>query len=153
MRLSFVEMECARVVLAARRDLCAGTRPKPPRHGPPRGPKLTIHSGAESFPSNPILIRVSRSLAASPSPIDYYAECLESVFPGEERCWHSGLADGSIKAHDNWYRDDRYELRFVLDHRGVVRAIIFFGSGAGRDHPAASATHHGNQNRLPTPRR
>ena len=64
---------------------------------------LTIHLGAETFPSNPILdAGIRESLASRPDvPIDYFAEYLESdLFPGRTGiAGFQGLhSTGSIKA-------------------------------------------------------
>jgi signal transduction histidine kinase len=105
---------------------------------------LVIHSGAESFPSNPILDAGIRETLASRSDlsIDYYTEYLETnLFPGEQ---------ASLAFKD--YIRRKYEgrrldlviamtsvgLRFVLDHRGELfpdAPIVFFGLVAPYDIP------------------
>lgn len=127
----------ARVVLALAAMLCTpalhastGTRLETLRN------VLVIHSGAESFPANPILDAGIREALASQSdvPIDYYAEYLESdLFPGEQaslafldyvrRKYHGRRIDLVIAM-------TRPGLRFVLDHRGELfpdAPIVFFG--------------------------
>jgi len=101
---------------------------------------LVIHSGSESFPSNPILDAGIREALASRSDvaIDYFAEYLESdIFPAEEA--RSALTDYIRRK----YRGRRIDLviamtdtglRFVLDHRGELfpqAPIVFFGVAPG----------------------
>ena len=101
---------------------------------------LVIHSGSESFPSNPILDAGIREALASRSDvaIDYFAEYLESdIFPAEEAA--SALTDYIRRK----YRGRRIDLviamtdtglRFVLDHRGELfpqAPIVFFGVAPG----------------------
>jgi len=96
---------------------------------------LTIHSGAEDFPANPILdAGVRDRLAGSDVLIDYYAEYLESdLFPGNEallafndylrRKYQGRRIDVVIAMTDA-------SLRFALDHRGELfpdAPVIFFG--------------------------
>jgi len=97
---------------------------------------LVIHSGAESFPSNPILDAGIREALTSRSDlaIDYFAEYLESnLFPGEQaslafldyvrRKYHGRRIDLVIAMTHTG-------LRFVLDHRGELfpdAPIVFFG--------------------------
>jgi signal transduction histidine kinase len=97
---------------------------------------LTIHAGAESFPSNPVLdagLR-DRLVTASDTPIDYFAEYLESdLFPGEEaslafkdylrRKYHGRRIDLVIAMTDA-------SLQFALGHRAELfpgAPIVFFG--------------------------
>ena len=103
---------------------------------------LVIHSGAESFPSNPILDAGIRETLASRSDlsIDYYAEYLEAdLFPEEQ----ASLAFKDYIRRK--YQGRRIDLviamtsaglRFVLDHRGELfpdAPIVFFGLVAPYD--------------------
>jgi len=113
---------CARSVSAEEQDLSART-------------VLTIHSGAESFPANPVLdagIR-DRLVRVSGPPIDYFAEYLESdLFPGDEallafkdylrRKYHGRRIDVVIAMTDT-------ALRFVVDSREELfqdAPVVFF---------------------------
>ncbi len=127
----------ARVVLALAATLCACTRAVPAEaQGASPRTVLTIHSGAETFPSNPILdagIR-DRLAAGSDTPIDYFTEYLESdLFPGEKallafkdylrRKYQGRTIDVVIAMTDT-------SLRFILNHRGELfpeAPVIFFG--------------------------
>jgi signal transduction histidine kinase len=97
---------------------------------------LVIHSGAESFPANPILDAGIREALASRSDIsiDYFAEYLESdLFPGEQAL--SAFTDYVRRK----YRGRRIDLviamtdtglRFVLDYRDKLFPnvpIVYFG--------------------------
>jgi signal transduction histidine kinase len=127
----------ARVVIVLAATLCACMRSVSveAQDASPRN-VLTIHSGAESFPSNPILdagIR-ERLVRALGVPIDYFAEYLESdLFPGDEaslafkdylrRKYQGRRIDVVIAMTDTG-------LRFVLDQRGELfpdAPVIFFG--------------------------
>ena len=125
----------ARVVLVLAAMLCASTRSAEAQAARPRT-VLTIHAGAESFPTNPLLdagIR-DRLAAASDVPIDYFAEYLESdLFPSEEalvaftqyvrKKYHGRTIDVVIAMTDS-------SLRFVLDHRRELfpnAPVVFFG--------------------------
>jgi signal transduction histidine kinase len=128
---------CACVVLALAATLCACTRAvSAEAQGASPRTVLTIHSGAEDFPANPILdagVR-ERLLAGSDVPIDYFAEYLESdLFPDEEaslafkeyvkRKYHGRRIDLVIAMAST-------SLQFVLDHRGELfpgAPVIFFG--------------------------
>ena len=139
----------ARVVLAARgHAVCAEPLMRAPRLRSCRPePCLVIHSGAESFPSNPILdAGIREALASRPDvPIDYFAEYLESdLFPGDRRRWLSRIT------FDRKYQGRRIDLviamtdtglRFVLDHRGELfpDAPIVFSGLAGPDEITRSA--------------
>jgi signal transduction histidine kinase len=105
---------------------------------------LVIHSGAESFPSNPILDAGIRETLASRSDlsIDYYTEYYEAnLFPGER----ASLAFKDYIRQK--YQGRRIDLviamtsagmRFVLDHRGELfpeAPIVFFGLVAPYDIP------------------
>ena len=101
---------------------------------------LTIHSGAESFPSNPLLdAGIRERLAASDVPIEYVAEYFESdLFPTEsatlafkeylQRKYQGLTIDVVIAMTDTG-------LRFVLDYRGELfpDAPIIFFAPAGPD--------------------
>jgi len=108
---------------------------------------LTIHAGAESFPSNPILDAGVRDRLASESdtPLDYFAEYLESdLFPGDE----ASLAFKDYLRRK--YRGRRIDvviamtdasLRFVVAHRAELfpeAAVVYFGLG-GPDEAARVA--------------
>ena len=125
----------ASVVLALAAILCSGTRSADAQVASLQT-VLTIHSGAETFPANPILdagIR-ERLAAGSGGRIDYYAEYLESdLFPGDaallafkdyiRRKYQGRRIDVVIAMTDA-------SLRFVLDHRGELfpnAPVIFFG--------------------------
>lgn len=129
----------ARVVLALAATLCACTRPVPAEaQALTSRTVLTIHSGAENFPANPILdagIR-DRLLADPDASVDYYTEYLESdLFPGEEaslafrdylRRKYQGRAIDVVLAMTDT------SLRFILSHRGELFPgvpIVFFGVG------------------------
>jgi signal transduction histidine kinase len=127
----------ARAVLALAVALCACARSMSAeaQSALPRT-VLTIHSGSETFPSNPILdagIR-DRLAAGVGGPIDYFAEYLESdLFPGDE----------ALLAFENYIREKYHgrridvviaitdgSLRFVLAHRGELfpdAAVVFAG--------------------------
>jgi signal transduction histidine kinase len=126
----------ARVVLALAAALYACTRavPAEAQAASPRT-VLTIHSGAENFPANPILDAGIRDrLADSDVPIDYFTEYLESdLFPGEEallafrdylrRKYQGRTIDVVIAMTDT-------SLRFILNHRGELfpdAPVVFFG--------------------------
>ena len=127
---------CARVVLALAATLCACTRPvSAEAQGAAVRTVLTIHSGAEDFPSNPILdAAVRERLKSSGVPIDYFAEYLESdLFPDEEdllafkdyvkRKYRGRRIDLVIAMTDT-------SLQFVLDYRGELFPdvpVVFFG--------------------------
>jgi signal transduction histidine kinase len=124
----------ASAVLALAAILCAGTRSADAQVASPRT-VLTIHSGAESFPSNPLLdAGIRDGLAASSGvPIDYLAEYLEAdLFPTEaatlafkdylRRKYQGRTIDLVIAMTD-------VALRFVLDHRAELfpdAPVIFF---------------------------
>jgi signal transduction histidine kinase len=128
----------ASVVLMLAALLCAGTRSAGAQVASPRT-VLTIHSGAESFPSNPLLDLGIRDRLAVESgvSIDYLAEYLESdLFPTEaatlafkdylRRKYQGRTIDVVIAMTDN-------ALRFVLDHRGELfpnAPVIFFALAA-----------------------
>ena len=125
------------VVLALAAALCAPTSSKRAwaQVVSPRT-VLTIHLGAESFPSSPILdAAIRESLASRPDvPIDYFAEYLESdLFPEEQaslalkdyihRKFQGRRIDLVIAVTDT-------SLRFVLDHREELypgAPVIFSG--------------------------
>ena len=123
------------VVLAVTAMLCASNRSAEAQAAPPRT-VLTIHSGAESFPTNPLLEAGIRDRLAADSnvPIDYFAEYLEvDLFPSEEASlafthyiqekYQGRTIDVVIAMTDGG-------LRFVLDHRGELfpdAPVIFFG--------------------------
>ena len=127
----------ARVVLSVAVTLCAPALDANAlaEVAPPRN-VLVIHSGAESFPSNPILDGgIREALTSRPDlAIDYYTEYLESnLFPGEQaslafldyvrRKYHGRRIDLVIAMTHTG-------LRFVLDHRGELfpdAPIVFFG--------------------------
>jgi len=127
----------ARIVLALAATLCTSTLCTSAA-AQVRSPRvvLTIHSGAESFPANPILDAGIRQVLASHAdlPIDYFAEYLESdAFPGEEatlafsdyirRKFQGRRIDVVIAITDA-------VLRFALAHRGELfpdTPIIFLG--------------------------
>jgi signal transduction histidine kinase len=127
----------ARVVLALAATLCACT-PAVSAAAQSASPRtvLTIHSGAEDFPVNPILDAAVRErlLAGSDVPIDYFAEYLESdLFPDEEallafkdyvkRKYHGRRIDLVIAMTDT-------SLQFVLNYRGELfpdAPVVFFG--------------------------
>ena len=125
---------CVVLTLAAAM-LCASTRSAEAQAAPPRS-VLTIHAGAESFPSNPLLDAGIRERLAPGSsvPIDYFAEYLESdLFPSEEallaftqyiqKKYRSRRIDVVIAMTDT-------SLRFVLDHRAELfpdAPVVFFG--------------------------
>ena len=136
----------ARVVLALAALLCASTRSAEAQFASTRS-VLTIHAGAENFPSNPILdagIR-DRLLADPEVPTDYFTEYLESdLFPGEEaslafkdylrRKYQDRTIDVVIAMTDT-------SLRFILDHRAELFPdvpIVFFGL-AGPDETTRNA--------------
>jgi signal transduction histidine kinase len=125
----------ALVVLALAATLWACTR-SAEAQGVSLRTVLTIHAGAESFPSNPVLdagLR-DRLAADSDTPIDYFAEYLESdLFPGEEavlafkdylrRKYQGRRIDLVIAMTDA-------SLRFVLGHRAELfpeAPVLFFG--------------------------
>jgi signal transduction histidine kinase len=129
---------CASVVLALATILCVGTRSADAQVISPRT-VLTIHSGAESFPSNPLLdlgIR-DRLAAESGVSIDYLAEYLESdLFPTKaatlafkdylRRKYQGRTIDVVIAMTDS-------ALQFVLDHRAELfpdAPVIFFALAA-----------------------
>jgi ABC-type uncharacterized transport system substrate-binding protein len=130
----------ARVVLALAATLCACTGAVS-AEAQGRSPRtvLTIHSGAEDFPANPILDAAIRErlLSGSDAPIDYFAEYLESdLFPSEEgslafrqyvqRKYQGRTIDVVIAMTDAG-------LQFVLDHRGELfpdAPVVFFGLAA-----------------------
>ena len=133
----------ARVVLALAATLCA-----PALHTSasaqvvsPRS-VLVIHSGAESFPSNPILDAGIRETLASRSDlsIDYYTEYLESNLFPEERA-SLAFTDYIRRKYEGRKIDlviamTSAGLRFVLDHRGELfpdAPIVFFGLVAPYD--------------------
>jgi signal transduction histidine kinase len=123
------------VVLAVTAMLCASNRSAEAQAAPPRT-VLTIHAGAESFPSNPLLDAGIRDRLAADSnvPIDYFAEYLEAdLFPSEEASlafthyvqekYQGRTIDVVIAMTDT-------SLQFVLDHRGELfpdAPVIFFG--------------------------
>ena len=88
---------------------------------PPHRTVLTIHLGAVSFPSNPILDEGIRQVLASRSDVDYFTEYLDSErFAADEAS--QALSDYLHRK----YRARRIDLviamsdpvrRFVLDHR------------------------------------
>ena len=88
---------------------------------PPHRTVLTIHLGAVSFPSNPILDEGIRQVLASRSDVDYFTEYLDSErFAADEAS--QALSD-YIRSK---YRGRKIDLviamsdsvrRFVLDHR------------------------------------
>ncbi len=126
-----------RVVVALTVALCTTTLPAG-ASGQVLSPRtvLTIHLGAETFPSSPILdAGIREALAArSDVPVDYFAEYLESdLFPGE---------DASLAFRDyirRKYQGRRIDLviaiadetlRFVLKHRAELfpeAPIVFTG--------------------------
>ena len=128
----------ARVVLALAATLCACTRAvSAEAQGASPRTVLTIHSGAENFPSQSHLwMRASaigwRQAPTCPSTIS--PSTLESdLFPGEEaslafkdylrRKYQGRTIDVVIAMTDT-------SLRFVLDHRGELfpdAPVIFFG--------------------------
>ncbi|MET0213841.1 MAG: ABC transporter substrate binding protein [Vicinamibacterales bacterium] len=133
----------ARVVLALAATLCA-----PALHTSasaqvvsPRS-VLVIHSGAESFPSNPILDAGIRETLASRSDlsIDYYTEYLESDLFPEERA-SLAFTDYIRRKYEGRRIDlviamTSAGLRFVLDHRGELfpdAPIVFYGLVAPDD--------------------
>ena len=124
----------ARVVLALAAMLCASTRSAEAQAAPTRT-VLTIHTGAESFPSNPLLDAGIRDrLAGSDVPIDYFAEYLEAdLFPSEgaslafaqyvQKKYQGRTIDVLIAMTDT-------SLRFILGHRAELfpnAPIVFFG--------------------------
>ena len=128
---------CARLVLALVATLCACTRAvSAEAQGASPRTVLTIHSGAEEFPANPILDAAVRErlLAGSDVPVDYFAEYLEAdLLPDEEallafkdyvkRKYHGRRIDLVIAMTDT-------SLQFVLHHRGELfpdAPVIFFG--------------------------
>ena len=127
---------CARVVIALAATLYGCARAVPAEaQGAAVRTVLTIHSGAEDFPSNPILdAAVRERLKRSGVPIDYFAEYLESdLFPDEEdllafkdyvkRKYHGRRIDLVIAMTDT-------SLQFVLDYRGELFPdvpVVFFG--------------------------
>ena len=134
------------VVLALVTIPCADTS----AHAQVASPRtvLTIHSGAESFPSNPLLdagIRDRLAAGSADVPIDYLAEYLEAdLFPTEaatlafkdylRRKYQGRTIDVVIAMTD-------VALRFVLDHRGELFPdvpVIFFGPAAP-DEPTRNA--------------
>ena len=133
----------ARVVLALAATLCA-----PALHTSasaqvvsPRS-VLVIHSGAESFPSNPILdagIRETLALRSDLS-IDYYTEYLESDRFPEERV-SLAFTDYLRRKYEGRKMDlviamTSAGLRFVLDHREELfpdAPIVFYGLTAVDD--------------------
>jgi len=97
---------------------------------------LTIHLGAENFPSSPILdAAIRESLASRPDvPIDYFAEHLESDLLPEEQA--SQALKDYIQRKFQGRRIDLViavtdtSLRFVLDHREELfpgAPIVFSG--------------------------
>src|SRR5687767_5449698 len=136
----------ARVVLALAALLCTSTPSAEAQFASTRS-VLTIHAGAENFPSNPILdagIR-DRLLADPEVPTDYFTEYLESdLFPGDEaslafkdylrRKYQDRTIDVVIAMTDT-------SLRFILDHRSELFPdvpIVFFGL-AGPDETTRNA--------------
>ena len=128
----------ASVVLSLATILCAGARSADAQVRSSRT-VLTIHSGAESFPSNPLLdagIR-DRLAASSGVPIDYLTEYLEAdLFPTEaatlafkdylRRKYQGRTIDVVIAMTD-------VALQFVLDHRGGLfpdAPVVFFALAA-----------------------
>ncbi|HEY6509606.1 MAG TPA: hypothetical protein VIY56_16405, partial [Vicinamibacterales bacterium] len=114
----------ARVVLALVVACCA----------PPLGPRaaaqsasprvvLTIHLGAESFPSNPVLEAGIRDAFSSQSAVkvDYFTEYFETdLFPGEEATL--AFTDYLRRKYQGRHVDlvianSDAVARFVLDHR------------------------------------
>jgi signal transduction histidine kinase len=138
----------ARVVLALAATLCAWTRAVPVEaQGASTRTVLTIHSGAENFPANPILdAGIRERLLADPDvSIDYLTEYLESdLFPSEEaslafrdylRRKYQGRAIDVVLAMTDT------SLRFILSHRGELFPdvpVVFFGL-AGPDETTRNA--------------
>jgi signal transduction histidine kinase len=99
---------------------------------------LTIHLGAETFPSNPILDEgIRKALESRGVPIDYFAEYYESdLFPGED----ASLAFADYLQRK--YRGRRIDvviastgevLQFVLNHRGELFPnvpVVYVGATA-----------------------
>ena len=115
---------------------------------------LVIHSGAESFPSNPILDAGIRESLASRSdvPIDYFAEYLESdLFPGEQ----ASLAFKDYIRRK--YQGRRIDLVIAMTNAGAAvrpgpprRAVsgcadrFFRARRPGRHPPRRRRRHHRN---------
>ena len=137
----------ARILLAFAATLCV---PPPCTSAPAQvvSPRsvLIIHSGAETFPANPLLdAGIREVLASRPDlPIDCFSEYLESdFFPGEEaalafrdyigRKYQGRRIDLVIAITDT-------ALRFVLNHRGELfpDAPIVFSGLAGPDETTRS---------------
>ena len=97
---------------------------------------LTIHTGTEDFPANPILdAAIRRALASPPAlPIAYFAEYLEVERFGEQ---HAGLALAEFvrlkyrgRPIDVVIAITSTALRFVLAHRNTLfpdAAVVFAG--------------------------
>ncbi len=125
---------------------------------------LTIHSGAESFPSNPILdAGIRESLRRAPtcrltisrstsSPISSPSEQASLAFKDYIQ------AEVSRPQNRPGHRDDRYELAV---RPGPPRRVVSGCAGhflrarrPGRDHPPRRRRHHRNhESALHTPRR
>jgi signal transduction histidine kinase len=138
----------ARVVVALAAALCApalGTRASAQEASPRT--VLTIHLGAETFPSTPITAAgIRQALASRPDvPIDYFAEYLESdLFPEAQASL--GLRD-YIRQKFHGHRIDLViavaepAMRFALDHRDELfpGAPIIFSAAAAPDEATRSA--------------
>lgn len=131
----------ARIVFALAAALCAPLVPARAmaQGGSPRT-VLVIHSGAETFPSNPLLdAGIREVLASRPElPIDCFSEYLEAdQFPGEP------AAQAFSEYLRRKYQERRVDLviaitdvalRFVLHYRGTMFSdppppIVFTGIG------------------------
>jgi len=130
----------ARIVLALAVTLCAPALcTSTSAQGVSPRSVLVIHSGAETFPSNPILDEGIRGVLTSRSdvPINTFSEYWESdLFPGEEasraftdyirRKYQGSRIDVVIVITDA-------ALRLVLNHRGELfpdAPIVFLGLAA-----------------------
>jgi signal transduction histidine kinase len=118
---------------------------------------LTIHSGSEFFPPNPILDAALREVLvqAGATPIEYYAEYLESDRIGENAS--AALADYIGHKYQDRHIDlviavTNDSLRFTLQHRRVLfpDAPIVFGGiaipdeGVRRAGPGVAALRVGS---------
>jgi len=132
----------ARIVLALAVTLCAPALcTSTSAQGVSPRSVLVIHSGAETFPSNPILDEGIRGVLTSRSdvPINTFSEYWESdLFPGEEasraftdyirRKYQGSRIDVVIVITDA-------ALRLVLNHRGELfpdAPIVFLSPGVDR---------------------
>ena len=148
----------ARIVLALAATICAPTfsTSAAAQAGSPRN-VLVIHSGAETFPANPLLDAGIREVLASRPDlsIDCFSEYLESdLFPGEQA---SQVFSDYLRRKYQGRRIDLViaitdmALRFALHHRGTLfpdAPIVFTGlAGVDETSRGIRRRHHGREGR------